>query len=297
MQNLMKKLLSKIFIPVVILFVIFYGVIGIINGEVRIFSYIFQTKFNSIPREDIQVFVINLDRTPERYVKVKSQLDQIGMAHQRFSAVDGYDIQITHQKTGQRFLGKDLTSGKMKIIPNEYYDISCPSDTSRYFSSGHMLLTAGELGCHCSHREILNQIVSNEIKYALIFEDDVTFPKEFQKNFLKLIDSLPKKWDIVYLYAKAAPAKKLKVINNPNIIKFRPDNNPVHGTVGYLITHSAAKEILMATKNFSYSIDNSISSAINSKKIQAYQGIKCHLLTPNGFVERDSVIRIMGRAF
>ncbi|WP_158706897.1 glycosyltransferase family 25 protein [Candidatus Phycorickettsia trachydisci] len=271
------------------------------NGEVKISSrifkneLIFQTKFNSISKKDIQVFVISLDRTPERYETMKNQLQANDIIHQKFSAVDGYNLNIVHSKTGDKFCGKDLKDMKISILPNERYDILCPSSKSSYFSSGR-IFTAGEFGCHCSHREIWHKIVSHNIEYALVLEDDIIFPTDFQKKFTDLINNLPNEWGVIYLYAVVDPAKKIKIKNNSHIIKFRPNSHLVYGTVAYLITFKAAKEMLAVSEGFSGPIDESMSKAIDTEKVRAYQALQISLSTPDHLTKGESIIRSMGRA-
>ena len=272
------------------------------NGEIRIFSYIFQTKLHSISKDDIQVFVINLDRTPERYEKVKDQLRANNIKHERFSAVDGYNLEIIHKQTGDRFLGKDLKTGKTQILPNEHYTISCPSADIKYFSKYFTdynvtrTLTAGEFGCYCSHREIWNSMVLNNVKYALILEDDITFSPNFEKKFTTLINNLPYQWDIIYLYVATDPQKNtLTVLNNSNIKKFQADNYGITLTAGYLINLNAAKKLFELSENFSLAIDDLMSEHVNNKKIQAYKTSEHYLTAPVGVNPEDSTIFDMGR--
>ncbi|TXH69503.1 MAG: glycosyltransferase family 25 protein [Thiothrix sp.] len=94
----------------------------------------------------MQIFLINLDRRPDRLEQVKTQLDQLGLEFQRISAVDGSQLPADYpllQK--ERFL---LEQKKPAVI--------------------------GEIGCAESHRLIWKQMIAQQLAFALVLEDDIT---------------------------------------------------------------------------------------------------------------------------
>ena len=86
----------------------------------------------------IPIFVINLDRQPERLLSVESELAEIGLEFARFPAID-------------------LESLKR---------------------SGDELVTAGVQACWESHIEVSKSIVSLGVSHALILEDDIDIRRE-----------------------------------------------------------------------------------------------------------------------
>lgn len=94
----------------------------------------------------MQIFLINLDRRPDRLEQVKTQLEQLGLKFQRISAVDGSQLSADYpllQK--ERFL---LEQKKPAVI--------------------------GEIGCAESHRLIWKHMIAHNLPFALVLEDDIT---------------------------------------------------------------------------------------------------------------------------
>ena len=94
----------------------------------------------------MQIFLINLDRRPDRLEQVKTQLVQLGLEFQRISAVDGSQLPADYpllQK--ERFL---LEQKKPAVI--------------------------GEIGCAESHRLIWKQMIAQNLPFALVLEDDIS---------------------------------------------------------------------------------------------------------------------------
>lgn len=88
----------------------------------------------------MKIFVINLARSSERRVSIEQQLSLLQLDYEIVEAVDGsqlnYDEIVKHTKTL------------------------------------NYAVTSGEIGCALSHIKIYRKIVSNNIPFALILEDD-----------------------------------------------------------------------------------------------------------------------------
>ncbi|NRB11368.1 MAG: glycosyltransferase family 25 protein [Rickettsiaceae bacterium] len=268
--------------------------------ELKIGSYIIPIKSDSINQDELKTYVINLDRTPERYKKVKKQLDDFGLKHERFSAVDGYLLELHDTSKSATFTGYDIKDGKYELQPNSRYLIRCPNMELEYLSNFDDIikrtLTAGEFGCYCSHMEMWHNMASQNIKYALVLEDDITLEDEFSKNFAELITNLPKDWDIIYLYLGYSPGKQFnKIVFNDKLLKIMPDNLFIYATAGYLISKKGAEKLMKYSSSFSYPIDNRMSQALNERIINAYKTKSLYINTPLSQDPRDSTIHEMGR--
>ena len=57
----------------------------------------------------------------------------------------------------------------------------------------------GAYGCQLSHSKIWQEIIDNNYKNTIIFEDDAIFCENFTPQFLNFIDNLPSDWDQAYL--------------------------------------------------------------------------------------------------
>src|SRR5690606_36161651 len=87
------------------------------------------------------VYIINLDRKPERFLYVSSQLDNLGIKnYKRWSAVDGFNT--SKDKLMQYGITETLTNRQ------------------------------GLAGCASSHLSLLRYIRDNKMDWTLILEDD-----------------------------------------------------------------------------------------------------------------------------
>ena len=93
---------------------------------------------------DIPAFIINLDRRPDRIRAANLELSKIGLKTRRISAIDAKDPNFID-------FYKKINTSKRKIH---------------------------EIACALSHIETLKTFLSTNSQYALIFEDDIHFPKE-----------------------------------------------------------------------------------------------------------------------
>ena len=92
------------------------------------------------------VYLINLDRSPERLANVSARLTALGLAFERVPAVDG-----------------------MTLSEAEF---ARQTRENRYYKP----LRRGEVGCYLSHLEAMRRFVATGREYALILEDDVVLP-------------------------------------------------------------------------------------------------------------------------
>lgn len=96
----------------------------------------------------MKVFVINLDSQPKRFEFISKQLRQVGIDFERIPAV----------------VGKHLPKDVLKQFNAPF----------RQWCNGGSALSLPEIGCTLSHMAIWRRVVDENIKCALILEDDVT---------------------------------------------------------------------------------------------------------------------------
>jgi len=121
-------------------------------------------------KKDLQVYVLNLKRSPERMKRMTSRLNALGIPFKRLAAVDGRTTEFTERECDARKY--ELAVGK-KTTPTE-------------------------IGCFVSHYNALADFVSNaKAKFVLVLEDDM----DFADDFAELLDALlaRKDWDMVKL--------------------------------------------------------------------------------------------------
>lgn len=113
------------------------------------------------------VYCVNLDRRTDRWERTLEILSPLGIAPERWSAVDA--------KTS------------VQAQPN-----------SR--------LMASEVACTMSHIALLQSFVASGRDKCLVFEDDVDFFGHFESVFNNAVFYLPPVWDVFYLGANHVTA-------------------------------------------------------------------------------------------
>jgi GR25 family glycosyltransferase involved in LPS biosynthesis len=119
-------------------------IIGFFAGTSQI-KYMDEILPNTFP---FDVYIINLDRKPERYKYMMNHLNSIGIYnYKKWTAVDGFK---TDSKTLQEYgLTKELSERK------------------------------GLAGCAVSHILLWRYIYENKLNWTLILEDDAHFHPNF----------------------------------------------------------------------------------------------------------------------
>lgn len=173
---------------------------------------------------NIPVFVISLQRCPERREYTQRKLNGLGIPFQFIEAVDG-----------------DLLSGR-----------NFKAETARaYFKSESRFLLKGEIGCALSHLGIYRRMLDENIETACVLEDDNDYCPEF-KDMLKLDDLGPSDWDILRLghwtcRLPFIPREAWTVGRRKLPIKDFTIGRPIElalGSYAYLIRKSAAEVLL-----------------------------------------------------
>lgn len=176
------------------------------------------------------VYVLNLDRRPDRFENIKNKLDLLNIKFERFSAIDGDDI-----------------------LNGEY-------DFSRFVQGRGMLENKYALACLRSHIEIIKDAKFKGYKRILIFEDDVLISKDINIHLQKLRNI--KDWKLLYL---GASQYNWNVEFKED---FYHANNTL-GCFAYAIDSSVYDEIL-ESNNENYSVDNLIKKLHNIHKRECY---------------------------
>ncbi len=115
--------------------------------------------------QHIPIFLINLDRSTDRLEDISHRLSSIGLTFERISAVNSETIDEEQEKR--------LFS----------------------YSSGHLPLGKGEMGCFLSHRKVWQEIVDRGLKWAFVAEDDLHL--SHATPFFETTDWLPEAAHIV----------------------------------------------------------------------------------------------------
>lgn len=124
----------------------------------------------AVSEQPCPIFLINLDRDPDRLACMAAALAQLGLGFTRVPAVLG---------------------------------LAMPEWVKPYFldSAGAIAskLRVGEVGCYASHLVVARRMVAEAIPAALVFEDDLEFPEDFTGLIAEALRLAPAGWDIIRL--------------------------------------------------------------------------------------------------
>eukprot|EP00929_Paragymnodinium_shiwhaense_P103563 TRINITY_DN67143_c0_g2_i1.p1 TRINITY_DN67143_c0_g2~~TRINITY_DN67143_c0_g2_i1.p1 ORF type:complete len:509 (-),score=114.95 TRINITY_DN67143_c0_g2_i1:120-1577(-) len=194
-----------------------------------------------IKAEDVPVWVINLDKSTQRWEDTKGECDKQNIKAERFSATYG------------------------KMLPDEEYEAKTTS-MAYYFCS------PGMVGCFLSHRRIWQRVVDEGQPAAIAFEDDVVIGPDFHQRLGSILEELPEDWDICLLGAvgcvttdvepipmkfygymcggtRAAPGKSRNISENL-FVPYKP-----LGTHAYMVSQKGAKKLLELLPKATYHVD------------------------------------------
>ena len=114
------------------------------------------------------VFVINLDRSPDRLKKIDAKLRSLGIRYERIQAVDG----------------KAMSKAEIRAATSWGCGKFC---------------TKGAIGCALSHRKAWETTVKRGMTKVLVLEDDAHFGDNFDHRFAKTWSNVPSDWELVYI--------------------------------------------------------------------------------------------------
>lgn len=119
------------------------------------------------------IYVINLDRSPQRWARMKWQLDALGVPYERLAAVDA----------------RTFTPEEAMHLDRAAYE--------RLHGKSPLM---GELGCYLSHVKLMHHFLASDHRWALALEDDVTLTP----SLTPVLEGLAihgQHWDMVKLSA------------------------------------------------------------------------------------------------
>ncbi len=250
-----------------------------------------------------KIYLVNLDRTPDRYLGAKENLEKASLEFSRFSASDGYNINILDQNTGKSQNAKiwwNSCKAKSQYSKKPSYEVFCDDDKENNITLQNCR-SLGEIGCYCSMRRVWKDILQNNYRYSLILEDDTRINEKdistFKSQIKTLIENAPLNWDVIYLHLhnrhdKLYPARKvLDKIENEYVWGINRDPAYSLGsTIAYIVNRNFAEKMYVFSKNMNFPVDMQIADAINKRIINGYKAKKQLVI-----VGSDSVIDNMGR--
>lgn len=188
------------------------------------------------------------------------------------------------------FINLDSSNDRRKNFENQLNDLSLDWTVLRFSALCEnvegSIIKGGELGCFLSHEYIINN--HNDDSTLLIFEDDAVILPEINDVLPRIMQSISKDVDIVFLGSGIDYANVIKIKDLIELKRRHLDNEHGvvnlslqdakeiynHGTHAYLVTNkgiSKLRSILTDQKNKNYpvAIDNLYRNNIQNGKLTA----------------------------
>ena len=166
------------------------------------------------------IYCLNLDRRTDRWGKVSKEFEKFNIEVERFSAIDGDDLEFES-------ISKEIQNlSNEGLIENKY-----------------------ALACLRSHREIIKDAKSKGYGRILIFEDDIIFSEDFRKKIKKIVDI---DWNLTYLGSSQFNWNNIEYQSNFYLSK------KTLGTFAYAIHECLFDEIIDILSKEIKSVDNSL---------------------------------------
>lgn len=199
--------------------VVGFSLIGdfyVLKGD-SAFSDIEYTKTYKV--DDVKIFVINLDKSRNRWAKLEPLVQRSGIEYERISGVLGAALSDQEKET---------------LVDSSQYNriMSIPADN-------------GSIGCYMSHIKVWKEFLKSQYKYAIVMEDDVTFdPAKFANVVSSIKTHTFGEWDIIS-FNLAHDGWPVHIHNitgtEHSLVKYR---RRISLTGCYMITRSGAIKLL-----------------------------------------------------
>lgn len=186
---------------------------------------------------DLPFYVINLDRSPERWSFMEEMGAERGIQLQRVSAVDGL------------------------ALSQEELERVCPP------INGFLSLAAPEIGCYESHKEVWRLIAEGEHTHGFVLEDDVYLSQNISTLCAEVVSAFPE-LDLVkfnnYLRPIYLSRKPLGSVGAVEL--FRPMQVTIDAGA-YLMSRECARTMLASSTTFCEAVDNVLFSPLSPRSI------------------------------
>lgn len=175
---------------------------------------------SAMNRDEVEgtgAYIINLNRSKERYEYIKDSVKNLGLKVERIEAIDGSTLSV--EEISEKV---DLKSYKAFL--------------------GH-LPKLGTIGCSLSHIKVWQTFLESNLEFAVIFEDDVSFDPNEVKTIIEDLTKNSKLWDVAILeiHHTGCPLTIKTLVNNHHLAVYLV---AVTHTGAYVINRKAAKNLL-----------------------------------------------------
>lgn len=176
------------------------------------------------------IYVINLDRSPQRLALMTEQLGALGLAFQRVEAVDGgalTDAEFEAHRAAWRRAGRHYAAPKR-----------------------------GEIGAFLSHRRAWRIIAESDSPFGLVLEDDIGLSPNLPQLLPVIADAL-EPHEMADLGGRRGwfPLERRPLASGYRLVRY---STPALGMLGKLIGREAARALLRATDPCEAPVDTTL---------------------------------------
>ena len=162
----------------------------------------------------IPIFLINLDRSTDRLMRIRSQLNALELPFERIAGIDG-------------------TKGLPDWARDQFMDGAA-------IRAG---LSAGEVGCYTSHLVIFSKMAERKLDTAIVLEDDAVLSDDFEQITREVLGAVPEGWDCIHLSTdfKRPPFPIAPLGSDRHLVRYlRQPNN----SAAYIVSRAGAAKLL-----------------------------------------------------
>lgn len=197
------------------------------------------------------IWVINLDKEPERLQNILNKTHSMGGAIQRWPATYGKEERVDTA----------MADGVGLILCTQHYE---PNAQKTELVNRN----EGAVGCWLSHTRLLKHLASKHVPETwghLIVEDDLEFPPDFIEQWERRRHAVPSDWDIVYLGIHRPKGHFIR----DGLLRAEATNDTGNwGTHAYIVRHGSLKNrILPRLQYMSHDIDVQLNLQFNELNV------------------------------
>ena len=196
-----------------------------------------------------RIYVINLDRKPDRWRQVSRELGRfrdrsggpLSMLARRFSAIDARYLEEGSPK--DEILRPHYSlADQLLVEPNPQLTVDANSRTR------HIDMTRQEVAIALSHIDVWKLVASGDAAYTLVLEDDAYFRKGFARTLDEVWPPLVHQglksaaFDVLYLSFEEVGPKTSPV--KPATSRVRRPDRGIWQASGYVLSRDGARKLL-----------------------------------------------------
>ena len=208
-----------------------------------------------------QIYVINMSSSKDRLDYISNQLEQQNLSFKRIPGVDIKDKQD---------------------LKNKYYS------EERNKLNYHKPLTDGEIGCYVAHRNAWKTILSDDVDFGLVLEDDA-YLKDNLKFILDNLHSLKTEWDVLKLADLSISLRKSNNIEKFQKFDIQSYYKPPTLCIAEVITRKGAKILLNLSNTFGRPVDV-------DKQWFCFKGLKIKGIKPYPVISKNQFKSVIDSA-